>query len=87
MRIYNLMFGTQVQWYLGGELLKELPDENCTNNVNNDGLFCDLDPSRLLLMYVTQDFAGNFSCRGMNEAGWGPMSDDMELIVYCEYTI
>lgn len=72
-------------------MLKEIPDENCTalspNEVNNDKNFCDLDPSRLLLEYVGKMFAGNYSCKGMNDAGWGPESNETELIVYCKYNI
>ncbi|GLV32173.1 neuromusculin [Carabus blaptoides fortunei] len=72
----------RVRWYMNEDILKELPDENCTNDINSDRTFCDLDPSRLLLEDVAIDFAGNYSCSGMNEAGWGPVSDETELIVY-----
>ncbi|XP_018907387.2 uncharacterized protein nrm isoform X2 [Bemisia tabaci] len=65
-----------VKWYLDGELLKELPD--CDNNTAN----CDIDPSKLLLQIVERTFHGNYSCIGMNEAGWGPLSPNTELIVY-----
>ncbi|XP_069698096.1 hemicentin-2 isoform X4 [Periplaneta americana] len=68
-----------VRWYLDGELLKELPD--CGGNVT-DYMFCDIDPSKLLLEDVGRSFHGNYSCEGMNEAGWGPLSADEELIVY-----
>lgn len=67
-----------VKWYLDGELLKELPD--CDNNTAN----CDIDPSKLLLQIVERTFHGNYSCIGMNEAGWGPLSPNTELIVYCK---
>lgn len=68
-----------VRWYLDGELLKELPD--CGGNAT-DYMFCDIDPSKLLLEDVGRSFHGNYSCEGMNEAGWGPLSPDEELIVY-----
>ncbi|XP_021920979.1 uncharacterized protein LOC110830403 [Zootermopsis nevadensis] len=68
-----------VRWYLDGELLKELPD--CGGNVT-DYMFCDIDPSKLLLEDVGRSFHGNYSCEGMNEAGWGPLSPDEELTVY-----
>jgi hypothetical protein len=71
-----------VKWFLDGQLLKELPDCNSTNST-----FCDLDPSKLLLEEVTRSFHGNYSCIGKNEAGWGPLSEDTELIVYCETSI
>jgi hypothetical protein len=73
-----------VRWYLDGELLKELPD--CGGNVT-DYTFCDVDPSKLLLEDVGRSFHGNYSCEGMNEAGWGPLSPDEELIVYCKLTM
>ncbi|XP_067007165.1 nephrin isoform X1 [Anabrus simplex] len=70
-----------VRWYLDGEMLKELPD--CGNNTSSpDNTFCDIDPSKLLLEVVGRSFHGNYSCEGMNEAGWGPLSPDEELIVY-----
>lgn len=68
-----------VRWYLDGELLKELPD--CGGNIT-DYMFCDIDPSKLLLEDVGRSFHGNYSCEGMNEAGWGPLSADEELVVY-----
>lgn len=71
---------TAVRWYLDGDILKELPD--CDNSTD---LFCDVDPSRLLLEDVGRGFQANYSCEGMNEAGWGPLSLEQELTVYCEY--
>lgn len=73
-----------VRWYLDGELLKELPD--CGGN-STDYMFCDIDPSKLLLEDVGRSFHGNYSCEGMNEAGWGPLSPDEELIVYCKFAL
>jgi hypothetical protein len=73
-----------VRWYLDGELLKELPD--CGGNAT-DYMFCDIDPSKLLLEDVGRSFHGNYSCEGMNEAGWGPLSPDEELIVYCKFKV
>ena len=66
---------------LNGELLKELPE--CTSP---NYTFCDIDPSKLLLENVEKSFHGNYSCIGMNEAGWGSISPNTELIVYCKYT-
>lgn len=71
-----------VRWYLDGELLKELPD--CGNSTSGLDTFCDVDPSKLLFEVVGRNFHGNYSCEGMNEAGWGPMSVDEELVVYCK---
>lgn len=58
---------------------QELPE--C--NSDDDGL-CDIDPSRLLLENAKREFHGNYTCEGMNEAGWGPLSEGSELVVYCE---
>lgn len=69
---------TAVRWYLDGDLLKELPECNGTD------IFCDIDPSKLLLEDVGRGFHANYSCEGMNDAGWGPISADQELIVYCK---
>lgn len=76
-----------VRWYLDGELLKELPD--CPLNDTSvsypayDEDLCDVDPSKLLLEYVGRSFQGNYSCVGMNAAGWGSPSDVETLIIYC----
>ena len=51
-------------------------------NVYDDDL-CDVDPSKLLLEYVGRSFQGNYSCTGMNAAGWGPLSDTETLVIYC----
>nr|XP_053643781.1 hemicentin-1-like [Cherax quadricarinatus] len=73
----------RVRWYLDGELLKELPecDGNSTTYGSNS-VFCDIDPSKLLLENVFKDFHGNYSCEGMNDAGWGSRSNEAELIVH-----
>ncbi|XP_075211632.1 neuromusculin isoform X6 [Lycorma delicatula] len=66
-----------VVWFLDGEVLKELPDCRTPNSS-----FCDIDPSKLLLENVERSFHGNYSCVGMNDAGWGPVSPNTELVVY-----
>ncbi|XP_063885393.1 B-cell receptor CD22-like isoform X4 [Scylla paramamosain] len=73
----------RVRWYLQGELLKELPE--CDGNASlygSNSELCDIDPARMLLENVFKDFHGNYSCEGMNEAGWGPRSADAELVVH-----
>ena len=71
-----------VRWYLDGDLLKELPD--CSRNSSAEE-FCDIDPSKLLLESVGRSFHGNYSCEGRNEAGWGPISSNTPVVVYCMY--
>lgn len=75
-----------VRWYLDGELLKELPDcplnETITSFSMYDEDLCDVDPSKLLLEYVGRSFQGNYSCEGMNAAGWGPPSEVETLVIY-----
>lgn len=76
-----------VRWYLDGELLKELPDCPLNDSViysMYDEDLCDVDPSKLLLEYVGRSFQGNYSCEGLNAAGWGPLSNGEELIIYCK---
>lgn len=77
-----------VRWYLDGELLKELPDcplnDSLIYSMYDEDL-CDVDPSKLLLEYVGRSFQGNYSCEGLNAAGWGPVSNGEELIIYCNY--
>ena len=83
---------TRVNWYMDGNLLKELPD--CPddqldfggfgeNNGAND--LCDIDPSKLLLEHVSKLFHGNYSCEAANEAGWSDMSELKQLEIYCKY--
>lgn len=81
---------TAVRWYLDGDLLKELPD--CTRNSSStittteeSLIFCDIDPSKLLLEAVGRSFHGNYSCEGRNDAGWGPLSPSAPVMVYCEF--
>ncbi|KOC69623.1 Hemicentin-1 [Habropoda laboriosa] len=76
---------TAVRWYLDGDLLKELPD--CTRNssattttTEESLIFCDIDPSKLLLEAVGRSFHGNYSCEGRNDAGWGPLSPSAPVI-------
>ncbi|XP_061937653.1 hemicentin-2 isoform X9 [Apis cerana] len=78
---------TAVRWYLDGDLLKELPD--CTRNSSSTTttteeslIFCDIDPSKLLLEAVGRSFHGNYSCEGRNDAGWGPLSPSAPVMVY-----
>ncbi|XP_055855839.1 uncharacterized protein LOC129919053 isoform X2 [Episyrphus balteatus] len=70
---------TKVRWYANSSLLKELPD--CTET-NED--LCHIDPSKLLLESIGRGFFYNYSCEGFNAAGWGPRSDDKELMVHYE---
>lgn len=78
-----LFFLLQVRWFLDGKLIKEVPECNYTIN-KNGGELCDIEPNLLNLTKVTEEYAGNYSCQGQNMAGWGPISDPRELVVYCE---
>lgn len=79
----NPEFLVRVRWYLDGELLKELPECYGNNSLyDRDSDLCDIDPSRLLLENVYRDFQGNYSCEGMNDAGWGARSNEAELVVH-----
>ncbi|XP_046627513.1 uncharacterized protein LOC124308652 isoform X17 [Neodiprion virginianus] len=76
---------TAVQWFLDGDLLKELPE--CVSNstpstMDVSSTFCDIDPSKLLLEVVGRSFHGNYSCKGRNDAGWGPTSESKAVVVY-----
>ncbi|XP_055919479.1 uncharacterized protein LOC129951381 [Eupeodes corollae] len=70
---------TKVRWYANSSLLKELPD---CSETNED--LCHIDPSKLLLESIGRGFFYNYSCEGFNAAGWGPRSDDKELMVHYE---
>ncbi|XP_055703742.1 hemicentin-2 isoform X8 [Phlebotomus papatasi] len=74
----------KVRWFLDGQLLKELPEcvPDETNGEDED--LCEIDPSKMLLQNVGRDFLGNYSCEGLNAAGWGPRSREEELVVYYE---
>ncbi|XP_076632490.1 neuromusculin isoform X2 [Colletes latitarsis] len=76
-----------VRWYLDGDLLKELPDcsrnSTATTTTTEESLiFCDIDPSKLLLEAVGRSSHGNYSCEGRNDAGWGPLSPSAPVIVH-----
>ena len=74
-----------VKWYLDGELLKHVERApECYNETTNDhGIDCSdaVDPSKIILVNVRRSFHGNYSCRGMNRAGWGAMAKAKELRV------
>jgi len=78
---------TRVNWYMDGNLLKELPD--CPDDLDFGGFgengandLCDIDPSKLLLEHVSKLFHGNYSCEAANEAGWSDMSELKQLEIY-----
>ncbi|CAG9768077.1 unnamed protein product [Ceutorhynchus assimilis] len=73
---------SKVRWFLDGELMKEFPECNYTASDDSGGPFCGLDPSILSLERVDETFAGNYTCQGENVAGWGPISEPAELVVY-----
>ncbi|KAL1502354.1 hypothetical protein ABEB36_007505 [Hypothenemus hampei] len=73
---------SKVRWFLDDELMKEFPECNYTSKDDSGGPFCGLDPSILSLERVDETFAGNYTCQGENVAGWGPISEPVELIVY-----
>ena len=66
----------QVQWFMDGILLNELPQ---CGDVS--GELCDVDPSKLLLENVNRHFSGQFSCRGVTLAGHSDMSPPVWLEV------
>ncbi|XP_032573485.1 uncharacterized protein LOC6620129 isoform X3 [Drosophila sechellia] len=70
---------TKVRWYANSTLLKELPD--CEETRED---LCHIDPSKLLLESIGRGFFYNYSCEGFNAAGWGPRSEDKELLVHYE---
>ncbi|XP_067643047.1 hemicentin-1 isoform X4 [Eurosta solidaginis] len=70
---------TKVRWYANASLLKELPD--CEETKED---LCHIDPSKLLLESIGRGFFYNYSCEGYNAAGWGPRSEDKELMVHYE---
>ncbi|KAJ8948370.1 hypothetical protein NQ318_019355 [Aromia moschata] len=76
----------EVGWFLDGKLMKTLPECKYTSfdekgvGKGNGGPFCGLDPSILSLEKVDATFAGNYTCQGKNDAGWGPESEPEELI-------
>ncbi|EDV52815.2 uncharacterized protein Dere_GG16293, isoform G [Drosophila erecta] len=70
---------TKVRWYANSTLLKELPD--CEESRED---LCHIDPSKLLLESIGRGFFYNYSCEGFNAAGWGPRSEDRELLVHYE---
>ncbi len=41
--------------------------------------------SNLYLENVSKGFHGNYSCSGKTEAGWGPRSSPVEVVVQCTY--
>lgn len=65
--------------------MKEFPECNYTSKDDSGGPFCGLDPSILSLERVDETFAGNYTCQGKNVAEWGPISDPVELVVYCKF--
>lgn len=76
----------QVKWFNNDKLMKELPE--CNYTINKDGgELCNMQPNLLNLTEVIESFAGNYSCQGQNVAGWGPVSDQRELVVYCKLII
>lgn len=85
----------KVRWFLDGQLLKELPEcpdnrppgggaDDDDDDDDDEENLCGIDPSKMLLQNVGRDFRGNYSCEGLNQAGWGPRSDDEELVVFYE---
>lgn len=82
----------KVRWYLDGQMLKELPecpDESTSTDAaaassDSQENLCGVSPNVLLLENVGRDFLGNYSCEGMNAAGWGPRSESTYLEIYYE---
>ncbi|XP_066154008.1 uncharacterized protein nrm [Euwallacea fornicatus] len=73
---------SKVRWFLDEKLLKELPECNYTSKHDSRGPFCGVDPSIFNLEKVNQTFAGMYTCQGENVAGWGTISEPVELVVY-----
>lgn len=74
-----------VKYFLDGELLKTLPDcQDDDPNDDDDEDDCNVDPTQMLLTRVGRPYLGNYSCQGINAAGWGERSIDNELVVFYE---
>lgn len=74
----------KVRWYLDGQILKELPECGDSNPNPDDDTLCGVNPNVLLLENVGREFLGNYSCEGMNAAGWGRRSHNTALQVHYE---
>lgn len=71
----------KVRWFLDGQMLKELPE--CQNGSDDDeDSLCGVNPDILLLENVGREFLGNYSCEGLNAAGWGQRSKENQLMIY-----
>ncbi|XP_037031703.1 hemicentin-2 isoform X5 [Bradysia coprophila] len=71
----------KVRWFLDGQMLKELPE--CQEGTgDDDDSLCGVNPNVLLLENVGREFLGNYSCEGLNAAGWGQRSKENELMIY-----
>ena len=76
-----------VKWYLDGEMLKHVERApECLNETAAEAALSQecsdaVDPSKILLVNVRRSFHGNYSCQGMNRAGWGAMAKARELKV------
>lgn len=75
---------TMVKWFMDGLMLNDFPVCTSSNETNNEDL-CHVVPNMLMLEHVNRKFFGNFSCQGANEAGWGEVSDERLLDIFCEY--
>ena len=52
-------------------------------SINGESDNCNVvEPSKIILVNVKRSFHGNYSCQGMNRAGWGAMSKARELRVF-----
>lgn len=52
------------------------PDDTGGRGYEN---LCGIDPSKLILEYVNREFAGRYSCVGVNEVGASPASEPVRL--------
>lgn len=79
-----------MRWALDGIVMADLPQCNYSQSDANEtlgGPFCGIDPSILSLVKVDRSFAGNYTCQGENDAGYGPESGLQELVVYCNLAL
>lgn len=89
---------TQVRWYHEDQLIDDatecIPDDdddskeddrdNYDDNDDNDDDDASPKCGYHRLINVDRAAMGNYSCEGQNPAGWGPRSDDNDLVVHYE---
>ena len=66
-------------------IIEDLTNSGDDDEIYNDILLCDVDPTQLILHDVSRQFSGQYSCAPVVNNKIGPTAEKLEIEVECKF--